>query len=63
MFYSNLHDSSFEDYFETAQKYRYNVMHYIEAYKNLNPTYAESTSSGGGRPMIDGSTAGALVSL
>ena len=61
--FSRLRGYSVEDYFTTAQKYRYNLMCYIEAYEKLHLEYNDDAIIGGGRPLIDGSTTDTLISL
>ena len=38
-------------------------MYYIEYYEKVHPICNDNTSSGGGRPLTDGSTKDVLVSL
>ena len=47
---SHLNGSSFEDYFTTTEKYRYNLMCSIKAYF-FHPKCNDYESSGGGIPL------------
>ena len=49
--FSHWHSSSFEDYFTTARKDRYNFMCSIDAYGRLHPQVNVDASSGGGIPL------------
>ena len=57
---SHLYSLSFEYYFLTAIKYRYNLICSIYSYNILNSTGNASASSGGGIPLQYGSTTDAL---
>ena len=61
--YLHYHVSSFDDYFTTPQKDRYNLMCSIETYEKLHPTYNGDANSGGNRPLPYGSTLDTLKSL
>ena len=59
--FSHLHVTSFEDFFTTAYKYRYDLICSIRAYEKLNPTCYDYAGIGGGRPLQYGSTSYDMV--
>ena len=61
--YLYLHGSSFEDYFSSARKDRYNLTCLIYAYDRLHATDNYESSNYGGRTLTDVSATKALTAL
>ena len=57
---SHMCDSYYEQFFTTAQQYRYTLMCFINIYYKLHETSSGFPSSGGGRLLPDGSTTDVL---
>ena len=50
---SQFYGSSFENFFRTVSKYRYDIMYTIDMYCNMNPEEPDYEISGDGRPITN----------
>ena len=61
--FSQLNSQSFEEFFKTGRKDRYELVCAVDAYNKVHVPVPDNANSGGGRPFTISSYKGELISL